>query len=81
MNTTAPHWKEHYPNLSFEELVCMYINDCMQYLDGCHVGKVDLSELKFDRTNNQDIIYFGLRYLKDKCMQIAGNEPLDWKDS
>ena len=57
-------WKDHWPDFEFEELVSMYINDCMQYLD----SPVDLTKEKFDKTRDQDKLYDGLRELKDACM-------------
>jgi len=68
------NWQEHYPGMSFEKLVAMYVNDCLGYL-----SKKDFkSKDSFDDTENQELIYYGLRDLKDSCMRISGEEPLDW---
>ena len=67
-------WRERFPDKPFSWVVCMYINDCMQYLiDG------NVSVDRFEPTENEDLIYDGLRELKDLAMQANGDEPLDWK--
>jgi len=75
------NWKQDCPNFSFEELVAMYINDCMQYLKAkLQFKEPDLTKDEFEQTQNQELIYYGLRELKDLCMRISGKEPLNWKD-
>lgn len=74
------NWQDKNPTLIFEELVAMYINDCMQYLKTCPGVEPDLVKEEFERTTNQDLIYYGLRELKDLCMYKAGVEPQNWKD-
>ena len=69
-------WEEDAPVDRFEELVAMYINDCMQYLkrtQNCRGG------VEFDPTTEQDKIFDGLRELKDLCMKQAGVEPVPWE--
>lgn len=76
----TPEWKQHWPRFTFEKLVCMYINDCMQYLKAAHAGeKPNLAQEEFAPTENQDSIYYGLRELKDMCMAICGRKGFDWK--
>jgi hypothetical protein len=76
-------WQEKNPALKcFEELVAMYISDCMQYLDVARTfKKPNLVNEKFEITSDQDLIYYGLRQLKDECMRLAGEDPLNWQDS
>lgn len=74
-------WKDHHPGLSFRTLVCMYINDCRQYLRAAQEGREpDLASTEFEPTENETSIYYGLRELKDLCIRVAGGDPLPWKD-
>ena len=71
------NWQEHFPNFSFEKLVAMYINDCLYYL----AYKDRKTKATFEETENRELIYYGLRELKDACIRISGEEPIDWMDS
>ena len=68
---SEPHWKKYWPGFTFNQLLCMYISDCLGYLRG---GLVP-----FEHTEDEDLIYYGLRELKDECIKKAGLEPMDWK--
>jgi len=72
----ALNWREDWPNFSFEKLVAMYINDCLQYLTHS-----PLTEERFEPTENQELVYYGLRQLKDACMEAVGEEPMNWQDA
>lgn len=65
---------------SFKKDVCMYINDCKQYLKAGLAGKpVNMQKGEFDPTDNEFLIIYGLKELKDLSMRVAGRRPLDWK--
>lgn len=67
---------------NFKKEVCMYINDCKQYLKAAIDGKgVDMESEEFDPTQDEFLIIYGLKELKDLSMQLCGRQPLDWKDS
>jgi hypothetical protein len=64
----------------FKTEVCMYINDCKQYLKAGLTGKpVDMETGEFDPTQEEFLIIYGLKELKDMCMQVARRRRLDWK--
>ena len=66
----------------FKTEVCMYINDCKQYLRAALTGKsVDMQKGEFDPTQNEFLIIYGMKELKDLSMRLAGRRPLNWKDS
>ena len=66
----------------FKTEVCMYINDCKQYLKAALSGKpVDMEKGEFDPTREEFLIIYGMKELKDLCMRTARRRPLDWKDS
>ena len=69
-----------YEEMTFEEMVSMYINDCMQYLNAKLEGKKpDLAKEEFQKTKNHNEIYEGLRKLEDLCIKVAGGFPLKWE--
>lgn len=66
----------------FKKEVCMYINDCMQYLKGAVSGQpVNMEKGEFDPTQNEFEIIHGMKELKDLCIQASGRKPLNWKGS
>ena len=66
---------------NFKSEICMYINDCKQYLKaGLEGRRVDMEKGEFDPTDEEFLIIYGLKELKDLCMQTAGRSGLDWKD-
>lgn len=65
---------------NFKAEVCMYINDCKQYLRSAIEGKpVNMEMGEFDPTDEEFLIIYGLKELKDMCMRLAGRAGLDWK--
>lgn len=65
---------------SFKAEVCMYINDCKQYLRAALEGKpVRMEKSEFDPTDEEFLIIYGLKEVKEMCMRLAGRRPLDWK--
>jgi len=82
MDINIRHWQDDWPDFTFKKLVCMYINDCMQYLKATENGGViEMNTDQFEATENEDLIYYGLRKLKDLCIEASGNEPLNWEDT
>ena len=62
-----------YEEMTFEEIVSMYINDCKQYLNAKMEGRgPDLAKEEFQKTKNHNEIYEGLRKLEDLCIKVAG---------
>ncbi len=65
---------------NFKAEVCMYINDCKQYLRAALEGKpVNMEKEEFDPTDEEFLIIYGLKEVKEMCMRLAGRRPLDWK--
>ena len=65
---------------NFKAEVCMYINDCKQYLRAAVDGKpVNMEKGEFDPTDEEFLIIYGLKELKEMCMLLAGRPRLDWK--
>lgn len=65
---------------NFKAEVCMYINDCKQYLRAAVEGKpVNMEKAEFDPTDEEFLIIYGLKELKDMSMILAGRPRLDWK--
>ena len=65
---------------NFKAEVCMYINDCKQYLRAAIERKpVNMEKGEFDPTDEEFLIIYGLKKLKDMCMQAAGQARLDWE--
>lgn len=65
---------------NFKAEVCMYINDCKQYLRAAIERKpVDMRKGEFDPTDEEFLIIYGLKELKEMCMRLAGRQPLDWQ--
>ena len=65
---------------NFKAEVCMYINDCKQYLRAAVEGKpVNMKKGEFDPTDEEFLIIYGSKELKDMCMQAAGRRHLDWR--
>ncbi len=65
---------------NFKAEVCMYINDCKQYLRAALERKrVDMEKAEFDPTDEEFLIIYGLKEVKEMCMRLAGGIPLDWK--
>ena len=75
-DASLEHWQEHWPSFSFEKLVAMYINDCLQYL-----GEISLETTVFPPTETRDELYYGLRKLKSECMRVMGKPSFDWEGS
>lgn len=70
----------HLVTSNFKAEVCMYINDCKQYLRSAIERKpVDMMKGEFDPTDEEFLIIYGLKELKDMCMRVAGMRGLDWK--
>ncbi len=64
----------------FKTEVCMYINDCKQYLKAAlECRPVDMETCEFEPTDEEYLIIYGLKELKDLCMRVSGRSPLDWK--
>lgn len=65
---------------NFKAEVCMYINDCKQYLRAALERKpVNMEKAEFDPTDEEFLIIYGLKEVKEMCMRLAGRRPLDWK--
>ncbi len=65
---------------NFKKDVCMYINDCKQYLKAALDGRpVDMESEEFDPTQNEFLIIYGMKELKDLSMRAARHSRLDWK--
>ncbi len=65
---------------NFKAEVCMYINDCKQYLRAAIEEKpVNMGKGEFDPTDEEFLIIYGLKEVKEMCMRLAGRRPLDWK--
>ena len=65
---------------NFKAEVCMYINDCKQYLRAAIEGKpVNMEKGEFDPTDEEFLIIYGLKKLKDMCLQAAGQARLEWE--
>ncbi|GEM_PF-6468815 len=65
---------------NFKKEVCMYINDCKQYLKAALEKRpVDMEKDEFDPTQDEFLIIYGMKELKDLSMRLAGRRPLDWK--
>ncbi len=65
---------------NFKAEVCMYINDCKQYLRAASEGKpVNMEKGEFDPTDEEFLIIYGLKQLKDMCMRQARRARLDWQ--
>ncbi len=65
---------------NFKAEVCMYINDCKQYLRAALERKpVRMEKAEFDPTDEEFLIIYGLKELKEMSMLLAGRRPLDWK--
>lgn len=65
---------------NFKAEICMYINDCKQYLRAALEGKpVRMEKGEFDPTDEEFLIIYGLKELKEMSMLLAGRRPLDWK--
>lgn len=65
---------------NFKAEVCMYINDCKQYLRAALEGKpVRMEKAEFDPTDEEFLIIYGLKEVKEMCMRAAGRRPLNWK--
>ena len=65
---------------NFKKEVCMYINDCRQYLKAAIEGRpVDMMKGEFDPTEDEFLIIYGMKELKDLSIQLAGRRPLNWK--
>ncbi len=65
---------------NFKAEVCMYINDCKQYLRAANEGKpVNMEKGEFDPTDEEFLIIYGLKELKDMCMQQARRARLKWQ--
>ncbi len=65
---------------SFKKDVCMYINDCKQYLKAALEKRpVDMMANEFSPTDNEYLIIYGMKELKDLSMSVGGRQPLDWK--
>ena len=64
---------------NFKAEVCLYINDCKQYLKAGLADKsVDMMKCEFEPTDEEFLIIYGLKELKDLCMQVAGRRGLNW---
>ncbi len=62
--------------------MCKYINDCKQYLTAAVEGKpVDMRKSEFDPTEDEFLIVYGLKELKDLSMRAAGIKPFNWKEN
>ncbi len=65
---------------NFKAEVCMYINDCKQYLRAALERKrVNMEKAEFDPTDEEFLIIYGLKEVKEMSMRLAGGIPLDWK--
>ena len=65
---------------NFKKEVCMYINDCKQYLKAAAEGRpVDMMKDEFDPTDDEFLIIYGMKELKSLAMRLAGRRPLNWK--
>jgi len=65
---------------NFKAEVCMYINDCKQYLKAALEGRpVDMMKGEFDPTDEEFLIVYGMKELKDLSMRLAGRRPLKWE--
>lgn len=69
--------------VSFEDLD-MLIHDCRQYLALARGEIESIAEepdiLAMDEPSSDPLIVLDrLRRLKDDCMRVAGERPLDWK--
>lgn len=65
---------------NFKAEVCMYINDCKQYLRAALENRpVDMMAEEFDPTDEEFLIIYGLKEVKEMSMRLAGRRPLDWK--
>lgn len=65
---------------NFKKEVCMYINDCKQYLKAALEGRpVDMEKGEFDPTQDEYLIIYGMKELKDLSMRLSGRRPLNWK--
>jgi len=64
----------------FKKEVCMYINDCKQYLKAALEKRpVDMMAEEFNPTDDEFLIIYGMKELKDLSMMLSGRRPLDWK--
>ena len=74
------HHEDGFVTGDFKKEVCMYINDCKQYLKAAVVGKaVDMMKGEFDPTEDEFLIIYGMKEIKDLSMRLAGRKPLNWK--
>ena len=65
---------------NFKAEVCMYINDCKQYLRAALERKpVNMMKGEFDPTDEEFLIIYGLKEVKDMSMGLAGRTRLEWK--
>jgi hypothetical protein len=65
---------------NFKSEICMYINDCKQYLRAALEGRpVDMEKGEFDPTDEEFLMIYGMKELKDMSMRLAGGRPLDWQ--
>ena len=65
---------------NFKSQVCMYINDCKQYLRAALEGRpVDMMKGEFDPTEWEARIIFGLHEVKEMCGKFAARRPLGRK--
>ena len=67
---------------NFKAEVCLYINDCKQYLRAAIEHRpVDLLKAEFDPTDQEFLIIYGLKELKEMSMRAAGKAGFDWPGS
>ena len=73
-------YEDEFVTDDFKTEVCMYINDCKQYLKAAMKGKpVNIEKDEFDPTQDEYLIIYGMKELKDLAMQLCGRKPLNWK--
>lgn len=80
MPKKKPQYDTEFVTGNFKKEVCMYINDCKQYLKAAIEGRpVDMMAEEFDPTQDEYLIIYGMKELKDLSMRLAGRRPLNWK--
>ena len=73
-------YEDEFVTGNFKKEVCMYINDCKQYLKAALEGKpIDMMKGEFDPTDDEFLIIYGMKELKDLSMRLAGHRSLNWK--
>lgn len=80
MPKKKPSYEDEFVTGDFKTEVCMYINDCKQYLKAALEQRpVDMMKDEFDPTQDEFLIIYGMKELKGLSMRLAGRRPLNWK--